>query len=415
MKNRLIFLTIFLLLIDKIVFLFFPAFPGGLKHFLVFLFVLYNWYASGPILYKYGNNYLLLICFNLIYIILLFFYCSVQPINFTLGYLFTYLFSIVFILSSNTKLEISLIFKSFKFLIYIFLPLSLITIISSVITGEQINTSYFGVFRELGAFGTVLNISAILCLVLFIKTEYKFYILLASIFSFFIILTIMKKAIISNLIIWFIYFFSKGSIRQKILQSVAFTCLFVGAIFFMKDALIDNVNKNIDYATEAGEEHVRIAMYNAAFRISSDHFPFGSGTGTFGSLPSLYNGYSKVYYDYGISLIEPLSPERVLQGEGHDLFDTYWPHILGELGVLGTIFFIFLWFYPIFKSIRYFKYSDNNIKALSFYIISIGIVMFVEGFVLYTPEISAFIIFHSVFTGLCFYHLYRCNFSKYES
>ena len=59
------------------------------------------------------------------------------------------------------------------------------------------------------------------------------------------------------------------------------------------------------------------------------------------------------------------------------------------------------------------KYFNNKvskeIKALAFYVISVGIVMFIEGFALYTPEISAFIIFHSCFTGLCFYHFYRSN------
>jgi O-antigen ligase len=288
------------------------------------------------------------------------------------------------------------------------LPLSLVTIIASLFTVNQINTNYFGVFRELGAFGTVLNISSILCLVLYYKTNQKVYILLAGVFSVFIFLTIMKKSILSNSIIWFIYFFSKGSLKQKILQSTIFICFFLISVFFMRNQLIDNITKNIDYVSDAGDEHVRIAMYNAAFKIAADHFPFGTGTGTFGSLPSLYNGYSKIYYDYNIYLIEPLSPERVIEGEGHDLFDTYWPHIIGELGIAGTLFFILLWFYPIFKGIKFFNNNvSNEIKALSFYVISIGIVMFIEGFALYTPEISAFIIFHSLFTGLCFYHFNR--------
>ena len=278
-------------------------------------------------------------------------------------------------------------------------------------TGNLINTNYIGVFRELGAFGTVLNISSILCLVLYYKTNNKIYIVLASVFSVFIFFTIMKKSILSNCIIWFIYFFSKGTVKQKIFQSILFISLFLSAAFFMRNALLDNITKNIDYVSEAGDEHVRIAMYNAAYKIATDHFPFGTGTGTFGSLPSLYNGYSQVYYDYNIYLIEPLSPERVFEGEGHDLFDTYWPHIIGELGVLGTLLFIILWFYPIYKARNYFNNRfSNEIKALAFYVISIGIVMFIEGFALYTPEISAFIIFHSCFTGLCFYHFHRSNY-----
>jgi hypothetical protein len=408
---RLIFITIFLLVIDKLVLLLLPSFPGGLKHFLLLIIVFYSWYVNGAKFFRFDKNYILFLAINCLYIIVLYFNSNVAFINFTIGFIFTFLFSFIFLLASNTKNNINNLFKIFKILIYIFLPLSLVTIIASLFTVNQINTNYFGVFRELGAFGTVLNISSILCLVLYYKTNQKVYILLAGVFSVFIFLTIMKKSILSNSIIWFIYFFSKGSFKQKILQSTIFICFFLISVFFMRNQLIDNITKNIDYVSDAGDEHVRIAMYNAAFKIAADHFPFGTGTGTFGSLPSLYNGYSKIYYDYNIYLIEPLSPERVIEGEGHDLFDTYWPHIIGELGIAGTLFFILLWFYPIFKGIKFFNNSvPNDIKALAFYVISIGIVMFIEGFALYTPEISAFIIFHSLFTGLCFFHFHRYKF-----
>jgi len=412
LKFRLVFITIFLLVIDKLVLLLLPSFPGGLKHFLLLFIVFYNWYVSGFKMFKYDKSYIIFQILNYLYIVILYFNTSVSIINYTMGFIFTFLFSFVYLLSSNTKNKIENIFKVFNILIYIFLPLSLVTIVSSLFTGNLINTNYLGVFRELGAFGTVLNLSSILCLVLYFKTNNKKYIILASIFSIFIFLTIMKKSILSNCIIWFIYFFTKGTLKQKIFQSVVFITLFLSAAFFMRNALIDNITKNIDYVSDAGEEHVRIAMYNAAFKIASDHFPFGTGTGTFGSLPSLYNGYSKVYYDYNIYLIEPLSPKRVLEGEGHDLFDTYWPHIIGELGFLGTLLFVCLWFYPVYKASNYFKNAiSNEIKALAFYVISVGIVMFIEGFALYTPEISAFIIFHSCLTGLCFYHFHRANYA----
>jgi len=407
MKFRLIFITIFLLVIDKLVFFLSLSFPGGLKHLIVLLIIFYNWFESGSKIYKFDKNYIFILLLNLIYIFFLFFISNAPIINFIMGFFFTFLFSLIFLFSTNTKNKIEYLFKIFKLLIIIFLPLSLVTIISSLITSYPVNTNYIGIFRELGAFGTVLNISSILSLVLYFKTNKKKYLILSIIFSFFIFLTIMKKAIISNIIIWFIYLFSIGSVRQKVLQSLLFLIIFLGTIFFLRTQLIENLTKNVDYL-EAGEDHVRIAMYNAAFKITSDNFPFGTGTGTFGSLPSLYNGYSKVYYDYNIYLLEPLSPERVMKGEGHDLFDTFWPHILAELGIMGAFFYFLLWFYPIYKAWKYFKNTNSyEIKALSFYVIAIGIVMFIEGFALYTPEISAFIIFHSCFTGLCFYHLYR--------
>ena len=45
---------------------------------------------------------------------------------------------------------------------------------------------------------------------------------------------------------------------------------------------------------------VRAAMMDASFRIAAEHFPLGTGGGTFGSVGSILFGYSQLYYDYGI-------------------------------------------------------------------------------------------------------------------
>jgi hypothetical protein len=403
----------FLLLVDKLLPSFLPALPGGLKHIFLFFTVAFFWFKKGSKLYTFNSIYYKMILFTFFYVILLFFISKIPLINYSLGYFFTFIFTLIFILSVNTKIDINELFLLFKLFLITFLFLSLITIFYSLITGQLINTHYFGFFRELGAFATILNISTILSLVLFLKTNNKLYLYIGILFSFFVILTIMKKSIIANFFIWFIYIFSKGSRKQKIIQFSLFLFLTFILLFSFKNQLLNNINLNIEYINAAGDDHVRIAMYNAAYKISKDHFPFGIGLGSFGSLPSLYNGYSKVYYDYNIYLIEPLSPERVNSAEGHDLFDTFWPHILGEVGFIGILIFLFSWFYPIIIAIKYFKKnSSNTIKALSFYVISIGFVIFLEGFALYTPEIAAFIIFHSCFTGLCIYHLNNSS-SKY--
>jgi hypothetical protein len=170
--------------------------------------------------------------------------------------------------------------------------------------------------------------------------------------------------------------------------------------------LIGNVGENIDYFNAVGSsDHVRIGMYLASFRIAMDFFPFGSGMGTFASLPSIFDGYSDLYYKYDVANIGSNSPSDVALG-AHTLFDTFWPHIIAELGFIGTLIYLIIWFFPLrfaWKSLRKFK-TDFKI-GISYYIILVIFMMFNEGFTLYTPEIPSFILFHSGISGLCYYHL----------
>jgi hypothetical protein len=407
---RIFFLSLFLFLIDKASEYFLPPLPGGVKHFLLLSIFILNWIISGSHLLKINNKYYKLLIINMIYAVILFFVSNVHPINYFLGVGFTFLFAIIFLLAVNTKTSQSSIFSFFKVSIYVFLVLGLFTILPSLLLNISINKLYFGFFRELGAFGAVMNIACILSIVMFIKTKKKFFLILAALCTFFIFLTIMKKSIVSNAVVWLFFITIGSSVKQKVINYTLIIALFILLAINVRSELSENITANVDYFETAGDSHVRVVMYLTAYRIATDNFPFGSGTGTFGSLPSLFRGYSDTYYKYDIDYIEPLSPQRVAAGEGHTLFDTYWPHIFGELGFLGTLLFLLLWFSPMRKALIVLKgVNDNNIKAFCFYIISIGIIMTMDGVVLYTPEISSFILFHSGLTGLCMYHINRYN------
>ncbi len=80
---------------------------------------------------------------------------------------------------------------------------------------------------------------------------------------------------------------------------------------------------------------VRAGMLNESLRVAADHFPIGTGGGTFGSAASYQFGYSQVYYDYGIYLLWGGSPDYPVF-----LQDVYWPKVFAEGGVLGTIFYL---------------------------------------------------------------------------
>ncbi|PZR84809.1 MAG: hypothetical protein DLM68_11985 [Hyphomicrobiales bacterium] len=83
-------------------------------------------------------------------------------------------------------------------------------------------------------------------------------------------------------------------------------------------------------------DNVRAGMTDASFRIAAEHFPLGSGGGTFGSAASAqFGNYSQLYYDYGIYLLYGGSPEFP-----SFLMDMGWAKYVAEGGALGVIFFL---------------------------------------------------------------------------
>jgi len=75
----------------------------------------------------------------------------------------------------------------------------------------------------------------------------------------------------------------------------------------------------------------RTVLYAVGWSIARDRFPLGAGFGRFGGYVSEIR-YSPIYDEYGISNVWGLSPEF----PGY-IEDTYWPHLLGESGWLGTL------------------------------------------------------------------------------
>jgi hypothetical protein len=88
---------------------------------------------------------------------------------------------------------------------------------------------------------------------------------------------------------------------------------------------------------DAGEAppQVRIALYRGSMEIALDDFPFGGGLGRWGSWMSRVH-YSPLYYEYQkASTIHGLKPKNPVNAT-----DTFWPQIVGELGVIGTVGYV---------------------------------------------------------------------------
>jgi O-Antigen ligase len=84
-----------------------------------------------------------------------------------------------------------------------------------------------------------------------------------------------------------------------------------------------------DAAGDAKGAPARVALYQASLLVARDHFPLGAGLGRFGSWMSRTE-YSDLYHEYGLDRVYGLSPQNPVF-----ITDTFWPQVLGELGVIG--------------------------------------------------------------------------------
>jgi hypothetical protein len=88
-------------------------------------------------------------------------------------------------------------------------------------------------------------------------------------------------------------------------------------------------------AVVAGEiTQARTALYVGSLEIARDHFPLGGGLGRYASWMTRVH-YSPLYYEYGLNRIHGLAPRNPVF-----VTDTFWPQILGELGVVALAAYV---------------------------------------------------------------------------
>jgi hypothetical protein len=313
---------------------------------------------------------------------------DVRLTNYILGTLLTFLFVVVFLLASSTPTEINTIMKVLNGMILFFVLTAMGPILTGLLSGTPLR-DHPGVFRESGAFGAAMNMGIVLCLAVFISSRKRFYLILAGFLTFGIALTTLKKSLIENLLIWLTFLLLQTTTRLRVKLIPVILLLMCAGLYVVGPALVQDIDQNKIYIEAAGAtEHVRIAMYLAAYRIASDYFPLGCGMGTFGNAASMVGGYSDIYLQYGVATIGYNSPEDVNRGET-TIFDTYWPHILAELGFIGMSIFIFLWFYPMNRSYAIMRASSNPaVRGLSFFVVMTLFVVALEGFALSTKKLK---------------------------
>lgn len=199
------------------------------------------------------------------------------------------------------------------------------------------------VFLHPGTFGWVMAMLGLYCLAFFTILHRRKYLFLSFLFFAGVLLSARLKPVIGILGSTFL---TSTLISGRYSKKLAIGFAVLGLILSISVALFPN--EIVGFIMERTEsfivnpdpqENARLALYETSLKIAKDYFPLGVGLGQFGGwISTLY--YSPMYYKYNLNLVYGLSP-----GPTTFTMDTHWPHILGEVGVIGFILYVLVIFY----------------------------------------------------------------------
>lgn len=114
----------------------------------------------------------------------------------------------------------------------------------------------------------------------------------------------------------------------------------------------------------------RAIMFRDSIQLMLEHFPFGTGYATYGSIMAT-NYYSVLYRKLGYNNYYGLS-----EAYSSYLTDGFWPSVLGQFGFVGTILFLFVVGIYIKKSVDVFVINRRKgvaMLAIMIYMIIISL------------------------------------------
>lgn len=145
-------------------------------------------------------------------------------------------------------------------------------------------------------------------------------------------------------------------------------------------------NKIYFYYVEGHGHYAKSIMTSTALRIAKDYFPIGTGFGTFGSTYAA-KYYSPVYHIYGIAENPELGEQTRMY-----LTDVFWPILLGENGILGTLLYCGLILTLFIRIQRVFYYEKTKYFLLIYMLVFMMMTTFSEaGFMQPMVMVYAFV------------------------
>jgi len=362
----------------------------GFKHLLVALIVFLISFGKEL---KVDYRLLILGLLLLIYILVSSYLSEISPTSFFISFLFMIYPISILILGRSLHLSRGFVNR----LIYRSVLVAIVCAVPALffqLLGFDLRLNSW-MYREAGALGSAMVVTVIFCIYL-VKENHisnKKFMYLVAIPIFIVLASVLKKNLIMLFLVFFtLYYFERHRFSKK--QVTLLSVALVAGVLIMTPMILINIQDNIDYFGNVGSDgHIRIAMYLTAININFHTNGLGSGLGSFGSLGSLVSSIgssgivyelSDVYYQYGLNNIAGNSAEKLNQGEAGTLLDTFWPHIIGELGVIGSLLYL-----SILGRALSFRSSD--------YLPSLAIIsVYFDGLFLIIPE-SPLFIFYSFF------------------
>lgn len=200
----------------------------------------------------------------------------------------------------------------------------------------------------------------VIMILLDIKESVSGYIIWLSILLFLMCTTLRSKAwasVAAILLICYFIFYRKKKFTFRTVILFIPVAIFIGwdqiAFYFFSSIQNDSA---------------RYQLLSKSISIAIDHFPFGSGFGTFASYYSGIN-YSPLYSIYGISSVTGL-----IEGRASFISDSFWPMILAQTGFLGTLMYIMA-IIRLFQSIQQLRrlnicFYASGLSAICYLLIS---------------------------------------------
>ena len=193
----------------------------------------------------------------------------------------------------------------------------------------------FGVanlFVNLGMYGAVLMIMMLLLLESALYPQ-KNNLLFLVIAEAVLVMVIKSRSLILATVFVILYVSLIIENKQSMRLRTAVIAVVAGIIGYpqYQKYFVNGVKANLGQAP-------RLLFLEGGIQLFKDHFPFGTGFGTFGSSTAASH-YSSIYYTLGFDSVTGMSPE-----DPRFLNDTFWPMIFGQLGLAGTVPFVLLLF-----------------------------------------------------------------------
>ncbi|OHX67013.1 hypothetical protein [Flammeovirga pacifica] len=230
------------------------------------------------------------------------------------------------------------------------LKLTVIFLIINFVLGENWNTIVGhkiafrdGFLRKIGHFGVgaYLAYTLVFLIITYIfinnkKTLKKYHVLIIPFLLIFLyilseLLTYRKIILILLPVTWFIIF--DLSLRNKafIYCLIPFSLIVISSLIFHSDLpIIENSLQDLSKYTTTGHKYIRGLMVYHGFELANTFFPFGTSTGTYGTVLSI-KGESTVYAYVGL--------QRWVELDNVGIYDAVLGSLIGELGYLGIICF----------------------------------------------------------------------------